>query len=148
MVAHGCAKPDVRTVADALEQLGPVNVLAVEEHDETVKRLEFLTTQRTDLTEARNSLAQDVLAHMDHEPEALVVTTTPADDAVLGRVLKRGGIRLHGRGMGDGFLMDGFFFAHVRERWIRWRSASRRVKLVWSGGRAWVIARSAALPGP
>jgi len=42
----------------------------------------------------RNSLAQDVLAHMDHEPEALVVTTTPADDAVLGRVLERGGIRL------------------------------------------------------
>jgi len=42
----------------------------------------------------RNSLAQDVLAHMDHEPEAFVVTTSPADDAVLGRVLERGGIRL------------------------------------------------------
>jgi hypothetical protein len=42
----------------------------------------------------RNSLAQDVLAHMEHEPEAFVVTTTPADDAVLGRVLERGGIRL------------------------------------------------------
>jgi len=42
----------------------------------------------------RNSLAQDVLAHMDHEPEALVVTTSPADEAVLGRVLERGGIRL------------------------------------------------------
>ena len=42
----------------------------------------------------RNSLAQDVLAHMDHEPEAFVVTTTPADDAVLGRALERGGIRL------------------------------------------------------
>ena len=42
----------------------------------------------------RNSLAQDVLAHMDHEPEAFVVTTTAADDAVLDRVLERGGIRL------------------------------------------------------
>jgi len=42
----------------------------------------------------RNSLAQDVLAHMEHEPEALVVTTTPADGSVLGRVLERGGIRL------------------------------------------------------
>jgi hypothetical protein len=42
----------------------------------------------------RNSLAQDVLAHMEHEPEAFVVTTTPADDTVLGRVLERGGIRL------------------------------------------------------
>ena len=42
----------------------------------------------------RNSLAQDVLAHMDHEPEAFVVTAVPADPAVLGRVLERGGIRL------------------------------------------------------
>jgi hypothetical protein len=42
----------------------------------------------------RNSLAQDLLAHLEHEPEALVVTTAPADGAVLGRVLERGGIRL------------------------------------------------------
>ncbi|OYV64628.1 MAG: hypothetical protein B7Z72_13020, partial [Gemmatimonadetes bacterium 21-71-4] len=43
-----------------LEQLGPVNALAIEEHDETVHRLEFLTTQRADLNEARNSLAQAI----------------------------------------------------------------------------------------
>jgi chromosome segregation protein len=43
-----------------LEQLGAVNLLAIEEHDETVKRLEFLTAQRTDLTEARNSLVQAI----------------------------------------------------------------------------------------
>jgi len=42
----------------------------------------------------RNSLAQDVLAHMDHEPEAFVVTTTAADTAVVDRVLERGSIRL------------------------------------------------------
>lgn len=42
----------------------------------------------------RNSLAQDLVEHMGHEPEALVVTATPADPAVLGRVLERGGIRL------------------------------------------------------
>jgi chromosome segregation protein len=39
-----------------LEALGPVNPLAIEEHEEETKRLEFLTSQRTDLAEAKNSL--------------------------------------------------------------------------------------------
>jgi len=43
-----------------VEQLGPVNVLAIEEHEETVKRLDFLTAQRADLTEAKNSLTQAI----------------------------------------------------------------------------------------
>lgn len=40
----------------ALEQIGPVNMLAVEEHAEESERLDFLTAQRTDLVEARNDL--------------------------------------------------------------------------------------------
>jgi chromosome segregation protein len=51
---------EAESLRDQVEQLGPVNVLAIEEHDETVKRFEFLTTQRDDLTEARNSLAQAI----------------------------------------------------------------------------------------
>ena len=51
----------LRAEADALRQqleaLGPVNPLAIEEHDEEVKRLDFLTTQRTDLADAKKSLA-------------------------------------------------------------------------------------------
>jgi len=39
-----------------LEQLGPVNPLAIEEHEEETRRLEFLTTQRADLTEAQAKL--------------------------------------------------------------------------------------------
>ncbi|HZH40209.1 MAG TPA: AAA family ATPase [Gemmatimonadales bacterium] len=42
----------------AIEQVGPVNALAVEEHAEEVKRLEFLMTQRDDLVAARSSLQQ------------------------------------------------------------------------------------------
>jgi len=42
----------------------------------------------------RNSLAQEVLEHLDHEPEALVATSTPEDQAVVARVLARGGVRL------------------------------------------------------
>ncbi len=40
-----------------LEQLGLVNPLAIEEHAEEVKRLEFLTAQRNDLADARQALA-------------------------------------------------------------------------------------------
>jgi hypothetical protein len=42
----------------------------------------------------RNSLAQDLIEHLDHEPEALVATNRPEEDTVLGKVLERGGIRL------------------------------------------------------
>ena len=43
-----------------LEALGPVNELAIEEHDETVKRLDFLTTQRADLADAQKALQQAI----------------------------------------------------------------------------------------
>ena len=43
-----------------LDQLGPVNVLAIEEHEETVTRHDFLVAQRTDLFEARASLLQAI----------------------------------------------------------------------------------------
>jgi chromosome segregation protein len=43
-----------------LEQLGPVNALAIEEHDETVKRHDFLVAQRIDLSDAKASLLQAI----------------------------------------------------------------------------------------
>ena len=43
-----------------IEQLGPVNPLAVEEHEEEMKRLDFLTAQRSDLAEAKLSLMQAI----------------------------------------------------------------------------------------
>jgi chromosome segregation protein len=42
----------------AIDDVGPVNALAVEEHAEETKRLDFLQTQRDDLVTARNSLQQ------------------------------------------------------------------------------------------
>ncbi len=53
-------RAETEDLRQQLEQLGAVNVLAIEEHDETAKRLEFLTAQRTDLTDARNSLQQAI----------------------------------------------------------------------------------------
>ena len=47
-------------INEGLEAIGPVNALAVEEHAEEVKRLQFLTTQRDDLVGARQSLIQAI----------------------------------------------------------------------------------------
>jgi chromosome segregation protein len=47
-------------ITAALDAIGPVNPLAVEEHAEETKRLEFLTSQRDDLVSARHSLIQAI----------------------------------------------------------------------------------------
>jgi hypothetical protein len=48
---------------------------------------------------ARSSLADDLVRHMGHEPDAVAITSRPADAAELDAVLERGGIRLR-RGIG------------------------------------------------
>ncbi len=45
---------------DEITALGPVNALAIEEHEEEVKRLEFLSTQRADLAAGKASLQQAI----------------------------------------------------------------------------------------
>jgi chromosome segregation protein len=67
-------RAEADSLRDQLEQLGPVNVLAIEEHDETVKRLEFLTTQRADLHDARNSL-QQAIREIDSTAREFFLTT-------------------------------------------------------------------------
>ncbi|MGI8401857.1 MAG: chromosome segregation protein SMC [Gemmatimonadaceae bacterium] len=47
-------------VREQLDALGPVNPLAIEEHEEETRRLEFLTTQRDDLNSAKASLQQAI----------------------------------------------------------------------------------------
>jgi chromosome segregation protein len=47
-------------VREQLEALGPVNPLAIEEHDEETRRLTFLTAQRDDLNSAKSSLQQAI----------------------------------------------------------------------------------------
>jgi chromosome segregation protein len=50
-------RSEVEQLRAQLESLGVVNPLAIEEHEEETKRLDFLTSQRTDLADAKNSLA-------------------------------------------------------------------------------------------
>jgi len=49
-------RSEVEQLRAQLESLGIVNPLAIEEHEEETKRLDFLTAQRADLAEAKNSL--------------------------------------------------------------------------------------------
>ncbi|MEX2177647.1 MAG: chromosome segregation protein SMC [Gemmatimonadaceae bacterium] len=67
-------RTEVEQLRDQLDQLGAVNVLAVEEHDESVKRLEFLTAQRADLADARHSL-QQAIREIDTTARELFLTT-------------------------------------------------------------------------
>lgn len=47
---------ELRQASEQLDGLGPVNMLAVEEHAEEERRLDFLMAQRSDLVEARDNL--------------------------------------------------------------------------------------------
>jgi chromosome segregation protein len=68
----------LRAEALALQQqvdaLGPVNPLAIEEHDEEVKRYDFLSNQRADLSDARNSL-QAAIREIDATAREMFMTT-------------------------------------------------------------------------
>jgi chromosome segregation protein len=53
-------REEAERLSQAIEAMGPVNPLAVDEHAEELKRLEFLTTQRDDLVHARNTLLEAI----------------------------------------------------------------------------------------
>jgi chromosome segregation protein len=64
-------------IAASLDAIGPVNPLAVEEHADEVKRLEFLTGQRDDLVSARQSLIQ-AIREIDGTARAMFLETFEA----------------------------------------------------------------------
>jgi chromosome segregation protein len=51
---------EIREVIAAVDALGPINMLAVQEHEEEERRLDFLTGQQGDLTRARDDLASAI----------------------------------------------------------------------------------------
>jgi chromosome segregation protein len=53
-------RSEAATLRASLDELGPVNPLAIEEHEEEQRRLEFLTSQRNDLVAAKQSLHQAI----------------------------------------------------------------------------------------
>jgi chromosome segregation protein len=67
-------REDAEHLARTVEALGPVNPLAVHEHAEEVKRLEFLEEQRGDLVEARTTLLQ-ALREIDETARVMFLET-------------------------------------------------------------------------
>ncbi|NUQ11475.1 MAG: AAA family ATPase, partial [Gemmatimonadaceae bacterium] len=67
-------RAEAMALQQQVEALGPVNPLAIEEHEEEVKRLDFLTTQRNDLNDARNSL-QAAIREIDATAREMFLTT-------------------------------------------------------------------------
>ncbi len=74
-------------VVEALEAIGPVNPLAVEEHADEVKRLDFLTTQRDDLVGARQSLIQ-AIREIDGTAKNMFLETFTAVQGNFSRVFQ------------------------------------------------------------
>ncbi|HET9424739.1 MAG TPA: chromosome segregation protein SMC [Gemmatimonadaceae bacterium] len=67
-------RDEAEQLRNQLESLGPVNVLAIEEHDEALKRLDFLTAQRTDLADGKQAL-QQAIREIDATARELFFTT-------------------------------------------------------------------------
>jgi chromosome segregation protein len=67
-------RSEATQLREQLDALGPVNPLAIEEHEEEQKRLEMLTTQRADLSAAKISL-QQAIKEIDTTARELFLTT-------------------------------------------------------------------------
>ena len=74
-------------IVTSLEAIGPVNPLAVEEHAEETKRLEFLTSQRDDLVAARQSLIQ-AIREIDGTARSMFLETFVAVQANFTKVFQ------------------------------------------------------------
>ena len=74
-------------IASNLEQIGPINPLAVEEHAEESKRLDFLTTQRDDLVAGRQSL-QQAIREIDGTARTMFLETFTAVQANFNKVFQ------------------------------------------------------------
>jgi chromosome segregation protein len=67
-------RAEAMQLREQLDALGPVNPLAIEEHEEEQKRLELLTSQRADLAAAKLSL-QQAIREIDTTARELFLTT-------------------------------------------------------------------------
>ena len=64
----------VNTLQKRLDEMGPVNLVAIEEYEETEQRFQFLTTQHDDLVKAKEQLLE-VLLRINTQTREMFVTT-------------------------------------------------------------------------
>jgi chromosome segregation protein len=80
-------RAEAERLAEAIEAMGPVNPLALEEHAEETKRLEFLTSQRDDLVHARNTLLE-AIREIDATARQMFLDTFAAIQGNFGKVFQ------------------------------------------------------------
>jgi chromosome segregation protein len=78
---------EANRILSGLESIGPVNPLAVEEHAEESKRLDFLMAQRDDLVSARQSLIQ-AIREIDGTARTMFVETFTAIQGNFSKVFQ------------------------------------------------------------
>lgn len=86
---------------DELSQIGPINPGAIEEYEEVFERHQFLTAQRNDLLEAKETL-KEAMSEMDHEMTVRFSTTFDAIQNQFRQVFKE----MFGGGNADLILTD------------------------------------------
>jgi chromosome segregation protein len=68
------SREELNEIKTRLEQFGPVNMLAMSEHDEKKERFDFLSKQKQDLEEAKDSLTQ-AIRRINKEARRLLAET-------------------------------------------------------------------------
>ncbi|TWT04655.1 chromosome segregation protein SMC [Planomicrobium sp. CPCC 101079] len=91
----------VKLLKQSIEELGPVNVGAIEEYEHVAERHSFLTEQRNDLNEAKDTL-RTVIEEMDEEMTSRFDSTFHAIRVQFQRVFKE----LFGGGSADLLLTN------------------------------------------
>jgi chromosome segregation protein len=94
-------RAEAEELRQQIEAMGPINALAVEEHDEESRRLEHLITQRDDIIQAKTALQQSV-RELDAVARERFQATFTAARANFQRVFET----LFGGGSCDVFLVD------------------------------------------
>ncbi|WP_107837910.1 chromosome segregation protein SMC [Metasolibacillus meyeri] len=91
----------VRLLKLSIEELGPVNMTAIDEYERVQERHSFLTEQRNDLVEAQETL-QEAIKEMDEEMKARFASSFAAIRAQFKIVFRE----LFGGGQADLILFD------------------------------------------
>ena len=69
-----CVEKKVSELQDRVERMGPVNLVAIEEYEETEERYKFLTTQHDDLIKAKEQLLE-VIEQINNETTQMFKVT-------------------------------------------------------------------------
>ncbi|MDF2439426.1 MAG: chromosome segregation protein, partial [Abditibacteriota bacterium] len=82
------ALDEIADISDKIGQLGTVNVGAIQQHEQVKERLEFLTTQRTDLDNSKAQL-EEIFADIDGRTRDQFMKTFSGVQAAFDELFKR-----------------------------------------------------------